>query len=144
MSEEGWPDELVHVRDAEVAARLRAMHRIGTPAEVDALRARIRAAAALPLAERRRARSRSTSWLDSTSAIGRFAVPIGLVAAALCIVLLRQLPRTAAGDDSTSLLAYSLGADATVTGQVAARLLLPESADALLLSVRSTAARDTP
>ncbi len=140
MRDDELPDDLADARDVDIAARLRAMHRVGTPVEVEALRARVRGAAAFPLAQRRR---QATSWLDATSAIGRFAVPIGLAAAVLCIVLVRAQPGSPVRDDPSSLLAYGLGADATLTLQVADQLLLPASADAMLLGVQTVASRDS-
>jgi hypothetical protein len=84
---------------------------------VEALRQRVLVAAAPALAARA-ARAHLTlsstpsaarsSWLDVTGRFGRIAIPLSIAAAALAMVLLRQLPEPAVADDTSASLSYRM------------------------------------
>lgn len=127
--------------DEQLATHLRALHELPTASEVAALRRRILDAATPRLATRARETMRALprpTWLDVTGGFGRIAIPLSLAAALLAMVLLRKLPRATESVDLTTALAYEL--TYSVTGEsngarsIAELLLMPESADEVLLA----------
>jgi len=80
-----------------------------------------------------------SSWLDVTGRFGRIAIPLSIAAAALAMVLLRQLPEPAVADDTSASLSYRMigeyvMSDTTSAPEITDGLLLPESADDVLLA----------
>lgn len=133
--------------DKEIAAHLRAMDAPLSAERVDELRARIMIAASSRLADRAsrariqvvatagRARDVSrASWLDVTSGFGRVAIPLSIAAALFAMVLLRQLPESAAVEESTMAMASGVLGDSALSPEIADELVLPESADDVLLA----------
>ena len=127
--------------DQQLAAHLRALHGLPTTNEVRALRRRILHATAAPLAERARRTLRAVArptWLDATGGFGRIAIPLSAAAALLAMVLLRQIPAAADIEDPTMSLAYeltySVAGDVDMTPSIAEELLMPASADEVLLA----------
>jgi hypothetical protein len=128
------PDELL-------ATHLRALHELPAASDVTALRRRIINAATSPLAIRARNTMRAVArptWLDVTGGFGRIAIPLSLAAALLAMVLMRKLPKTAEQQDLTTALAYELTYSATGESNgmpsIAEQLLMPQSADEVLLA----------
>lgn len=140
--------------DREIAAHLRAMDAPLSAERVEELRVRIMVAAASRLADRAsrarvqivatasRARdARRPSWLDVTSGFSRIAIPLSLAAALIAMILLRQLPETAAVDDTTMAMASGVLGDSAYAPAIADELVLPESADDVLLAPFSSESR---
>lgn len=124
------PDDLIP--DPRLRRALLAADR--APAvDIVALRRRILAAAAPPLAARRR----PPSWQEVTSRAGRFLIPVSLAAAALAILLLRQVPPAAvelvASQAASTAVAYELPTSAEEMQGLATDGLMPEDADSWLL-----------
>ena len=146
MTDDRQYDE--HEYDQEIRVRLTAMETPPTALAAEALRQRVLVAAAPALAARA-ARAHLTlsstpsaarsSWLDVTGRFGRIAIPLSIAAAALAMVLLRQLPEPAVADDTSASLSYRMigeyvMSDTTSAPEITDGLLLPESADDVLLA----------
>ena len=131
---EEQPDELL-------ATHLRALHELPTATDVTGLRRRIINAATPVLAARAREAMRAVArptWLEVTGGFSRIAIPLSLAAALLAVVLLRKSPRATESEDLTIALAYELTYSATGesdgTPSIAEQLLMPASADEVLLA----------
>lgn len=119
-------------RDRELGDQLRALDAPLNPADVIALRQRIMRAAT-PMLAARANWQRRTSWLDETRSFGRIAIPLSLAAAILAMVLLRQMPVISPTVDMSQTLAYNMVGDTLSTEMLTEQMLLPESADMILL-----------
>lgn len=126
-------DHKQHIgRDRELGDKLRALDAPLDPTDVSALRRRIMVAAT-PLLAARANWQRRTSWLDETRSFGRVAIPLSLAAAMLAMVLLQQMPVVSPMADSSQTLAYNMVGDTLSTEMLTEQILLPESADMILL-----------
>lgn len=119
-------------RDPELRARLRAMDADIDPAALNRLQARVMSAAT-PLLKARARWQRSPSWLDVTGSIGRVAVPLSLAAAILAMVTVQRMPQRQSAQELTQTLAYNMVGDTLSASLLADQILLPESADVIML-----------
>ena len=120
--------------DPRLRAALQAVDRAPT-LDVAALRTRMLAAAAPQLAARRQA----PSWWDVTSRAGRFLIPMGLAAAAVAPLLLRQPPvpggpaAVIAATETANSLAIETPDDIEAMSQLSAQQNMPSDAESWLL-----------